>query len=113
MLKRLSKIHIHLMTTFLIVRDIKANVHEIQKHVNFSIYLSSKDDFIKLIEIHREMHLIENLKANMLIDNDILEFEDIIIDVQKKNVIIQSCENLIIEMKIHQRESFVRKNVIN
>jgi hypothetical protein len=112
-LKRLSKTHIHLITTFLIVREIKANVHEIKKYVNFSIYLSSKNDFIKLIEIHRELHLIESLKANMLINNDILELEDIIINVQKKNVIIRSCENLTIEMKIHQRESFMQRNVIN
>ncbi len=43
-LKRLFKIHIHLMTNFLIVKEIDANVHETKKYVNFSIYLSSKND---------------------------------------------------------------------
>jgi hypothetical protein len=112
-LKRLLKIHVHLMTSSLIVRDIESNVHETKKYVNFSIYLSSKNDFTKLIEIHREMHLVKEFKVNMLIDNDILESEDIIIDVQHKMTTIRSCENLMIEIKIHQRESFVRRNVIN
>ncbi len=112
-LKRLSKIHIHLMTSFLTIRDIESNIHEIKKYVNFSIYLFSKEDSNKMTKIHREMHLIENLKANMLIDNDILESKEIIIDVQEKKTIIRSCQNLIIDVKIHQRESFVRKNVVN
>jgi hypothetical protein len=101
------------MTSSLIVKDIESNVHEIKKYVNFSIYLSSKDDFTRLIEIHREMHLVENLKANMLIENDILRSKEIIINVQIKKAIIRSCENLIIEVKIHQRESFVRRNVVS
>jgi hypothetical protein len=112
-LNRLSKVHIQLMTTFLTVRDISANVHEIKKYVNFSIYLSSKNDSIKMIEIHRKMHLVKKLKTNMLIENDILRFEEIIIDVQEKRIIIISCQNMIIEIKIHQKESFVRRNVIN
>jgi hypothetical protein len=112
-LKSLSKTHIHLMTSFLIVRDIDANVHETKKYVNFSIYLLSKEDFNKMTEIHREMHLMKELKTNMLINNDILESEEIIIDVQQKRITIRNCESMIIEIKIHQREFFVRRNVIN
>jgi hypothetical protein len=111
-LKRLSKAHIHLMISFLTVREIGVNVHETKKYVNFSIYLSSKDDK-NMTEIHRKMHLVEDLKANMLIENDILESKEIIIDIQEKKVIISSCQNMIIEVKIHQKESFVRRNVIN
>ncbi len=112
-LKRLSSTHIHLMTSSLTIRDIDSNVHEIEKYVNFSIYLSSKDDSIRLIEIHRKMHLVKELKTNMLIKNDILESKEIIIDVQIKKAIIRNCENIIIEVKIHQRKSFIRKNVVN
>jgi hypothetical protein len=49
----------------------------------------------------------------MLIDNDILKSKEIIIDVQEKKTIIRNCQNLIIDVKIHQRESFVRRNVVN
>ncbi len=112
-LKRLSKIHIHLMTSFLTIRDIESNIHEIKKYVNFSIYLLNEEDSNKMMKIHREMHLIKNLKANMLIDNDILESKEIIINVQEKKTIIRNCQNLIIDVKIHQRESFVRRNVVN
>ncbi len=112
-LKLLSKAHIHLMTTFLTIRNIDANVHEIKKYVNFSIYLSSKNDSIKMTKIHKEMHFVKELKTNMLIENDILRFEEIIIDVQRKRIIIISCQNMIIKIKIHQKEFFVRRNVIN
>ncbi len=101
------------MTTFLIVRDIESNVHETKKYVNFSIYLSSKNDSTRLIEIHRELHLVKKLKINMFIENDILRSKEIIINVQQKTTIIRSCENLIIEIKIHQRRFFVRRNIIN
>jgi hypothetical protein len=112
-LKRLFEIHIHLMISSLTVRNIESNIHEIKKYVNFSIYLLSKDDSNKMTKIHRKMHLIKNLKANMLIDNDILRSKEIIIDVQEKKTIIRSYQNLIIDVKIHQRESFVRRNVVN
>ncbi len=112
-LKKFFKIHVHLMINSLIVKNIKSNVHEIKKYVNFSIYLFSRDDSIKLIEIHRELHLVKKLKVNMLIENDILRSKEIIIDVQQKIAIIRNCENLIIEVKIHQRESFVKRNVVN
>jgi hypothetical protein len=111
--KRLSKSHIHLMISFLTVRNIESNIHEIKKYVNFSIYLFSKNDSNKMTKIHREMHLIKNLKANMFIDNDILELKEFIINVQEKKTTIRSCQNLIIDVKIHQRESLVRRNVVN
>ncbi len=49
----------------------------------------------------------------MLIENDILRLEEIIIDVQEKRIIIISCQNMIIKVKIHQKEFFVRRNVIS
>jgi hypothetical protein len=112
-LKRLSKIHIYLMINSLTIKNIEANIHEIKKYVNFSIYLSSKNDSTRLIEINREMHLIKEFKVNMFIDNDDLESKNIIIDVQHKMTTIRNCENLTIEVKIHQKEFFVRRNVIN
>ncbi len=63
-------------------------MHETKKYVNFSIYLSSKEDSKRMTKIHKEMHLVENLKVNMFIDNDVLESKDIIIDIQRKKVII-------------------------
>ena len=42
--------------------------------------------------IRREIHLVDNLKTNMLIDNDIIDFESIIIDMQKRKIFIISCD---------------------
>ncbi len=85
------------MISFLTIREIDANVHEMKKYVNFSIYLSSKINSKKKIEIHKKIHLVENLKINMFINNDILESKNIIINIQEKKVIISNCQNLIID----------------
>jgi hypothetical protein len=101
------------MTSSLTIRSIESNIHEVKKYVNFSIYLSSKNDSIKMIEIHKKMHFVKKLKINMLFENDILRLKEIIINVQKKKTIIHNCQNLIIDVKFHQRELFVRRNVVN
>jgi hypothetical protein len=53
--KKWSKIHIHLMISFLTIRKIEINVHEIKKYVNFSIYLSSKEDSKKMTKIYKKI----------------------------------------------------------
>ncbi len=50
--------------------------------------------------IQREIHLIDNLKVNMLIDNDILDLGRIIIDEVNNKVIIFSCNDMIISTEI-------------
>jgi hypothetical protein len=50
--------------------------------------------------IRREVHLIDNLKANMLIENDILELEGIFIDEANNKATIFSCNNMIISIEI-------------
>ncbi len=59
------------MTTSLNVRRLRINKHEILKYIIAIIY------FIEIVEekfvrelIRREIHLIDDLKINMLIDND-------------------------------------------
>ena len=47
---------------------------------------------IKAIDcIRREIHLVNNLRAKMLISNDIISPEQIIIDIANKSARIGSC----------------------
>jgi hypothetical protein len=90
------------MTTSLNVRDLRINKHEISKYIIVSIYLAEKsaqEKFIREI-IRREVHLMNDLKINMLIENDILDSERIFIDDVNSKIIIVSCQNMIISIEI-------------
>lgn len=112
-LTALSNLHILHMTSSLKVRDIDVSTHETKKYIDIFIYLSSRNDSNKMTCIKREMHIVENLKAKMLIEIDILRLEDITLNVSNKLTRIDSCENMKVALKIHQRDSFVRRTIIS
>ena len=47
----------------------------------------------------REVHFVKNLKVNMLLNNDIIEFENFVIDMIKRHAIIDNID-IIISLKI-------------
>ena len=112
-LSALPNLHIQQMTSSLKIRDIGASTHESKEYIDIPIYLSSKRNSDKMTCIKRKMHIVENLKTKMLIEIDILESEGITLNVSKRVTKIDSCENMKIELKIHQRDSFVRRIVIS
>jgi hypothetical protein len=97
------------MTTFLNVRDLSINKHEISKYIIASIYFAEtiQEKFVREI-IRRKIHLVNDLKTNMLIENDILESEKIFIDDSNSKTIIVSCNKMIISIKIR---TLVRKMI--
>ena len=58
----------------------------------------------------REIHLVDNLKTNMLIDNDIIDFEDFDINMTKRETIIESID-VIISLKVRSLKSAIHKSV--
>ena len=106
-----SEIKIHIMTSSLRVKDIDATIHEINEYVQISLYFfEQKNDKSALTCIIREIHLVDDLKANLLIENDFLGSESFIIDISSKKASIASCE-VIIDLSIRQRDSFIRRNI--
>ena len=64
------------MITSLTIRKIIIDQHQTFEYVIASMYfLDQKNDKIVKIMIRREIHLMNNLKINMLIDNDVIDFE--------------------------------------
>ena len=106
-----SKIEIHSMTTSLRMREIETTIHETNEYIKILIYMSDvKDDKQVLACIEREIHLINDLKANLLIENDFLKFEEFIIDVSERKATIANCD-VTIDLFIRQRDSYVRRNI--
>ena len=108
----LSNVQIRKMQTSLRVKDIESFTHKFIEYVCISVYFSgfTKNDFSALTFIAREIHLINDLKAKMLIENDLLSSKDFIIDIEKKSTTIDSCE-INIALEIQFKDSFVRKNI--
>lgn len=99
--KQISQVRIRYMTTFLNVRDLRINKHQISKYFIAIIYFTEKCEKKSVRKlIRREMHFVKNLKANMLIENDILDLENICIDDVNDKVTISSCNNMIIFIEI-------------
>ena len=49
--------------------------------------------FVKFI---KNIHVINNLKTNFLININIFDFKNVIIDILKEKVIFTKCENVIV-----------------
>lgn len=66
------------MITSITIQKLKTNKHFTDKYVIVSMFFFEKNENNTLVKakITREVHLINNLKTNMFIDNDVLKFEN-------------------------------------
>ena len=101
---KFKDILIRTMTSFITVRDLKAAKHSTNKYACCFMYFSKKNenDQSVFVEIIKEIHLIDNLKVNFLIDNDVLDFEFIDIFTFINTIFIESC-NVIISIVVKFR----------
>ena len=102
--KQSKNVAIRTMTTLITIRDFEVNKHQTDKYAIVFMYFEEKnkiDDIVKAVII-REIHLIKNLKINLLIENDILELELIDISISTNIAYIESCDvtiSIIINVK--------------
>ena len=92
--KQFRNVSVRIMTISITVRDLEVNKYQIDKYAVVLMYFEDKnksDDVVKTIII-REVHLIKDLKANLLIENDILKFELIDISTSINTAYIENCE---------------------
>ena len=50
--------------------------------------------------LRREVHVIDNLKTKLLLSMNVMSFERMIIDMNLKQLIIKSCQSLIVKLEI-------------
>lgn len=85
------------MMTLLKIRDIRSSRHELDKFISMSLYFPGIDSTNRLAytHIYKNFHIVEVLKANLLLNNDILATKRVIIDLANKSAIILSCQGII------------------
>jgi len=83
------------------MRNLDTLKHLSNKYVIVFIYFSNKDkneNFV-IAKITREVYLVENLKINILIKNNLIDFEKIVINIIDKLIFINNC-NVIVFLKV-------------
>lgn len=80
------------MATSLKVGDISFIKHDFDKFVSIFLYFLGKDKGKQLVhmQISQELYLKNGFRANMLIENNIIGFEQIFIDITKKTTLVAS-----------------------
>ena len=66
--------------------------------------------FIKFI---KNIYIMNNLKANFLININILDFKSVIINISKKKIIFIKCENIIIFIQIIVRDNVRIRKIVH
>ena len=84
-------------------------MHDIDKYVLISIYIFIvKNDIKVLYRIYKKIHFIDNLKTHILLNNDIIDFEKIILNVTQNKTYINNYEIIIIIIN-QQRDSYQKR----
>ena len=85
-------------------------MHDIAEYILISMYIPviKGDDIKVLYRIHREIHLVDNLKAHMLLSNDVIGSKKIVLDIAQSKIYINSCEVIAI-ITSRQRDLYQRR----
>ena len=109
--KKIKVISIKIMITSIAVKEFDITKHTTNKYVILSMYFAdTKNDTFANAVITREVHLIKGLKANLLIENDILSSKMIDISNSTRSIYIDNCDvtiSIIIKTNIRSQCRFV------
>lgn len=112
MAKHAPDVLIRTMATPLKVRGLGTNRHETSQYGIYDMYHHGKDkDGNPVVsKIRREVHLVKDLKANMLIGNDVLGPEGFVMDLGKGEAYIGST-GVTIPLEVRSAKSSVQRMV--
>ena len=105
-------VHLRIMIISLTVRDLSTRQHKTNEYVMiliFMIDINVVDEIVRAI-FRREIHVVDDFKTNILIDNDIMSSKDIFVDSEKHTIHIESCK-VIVSMKVKSSNAIVSKSI--
>ena len=107
---------IRTMASPISVRDVGTDKYSFSEYAIADVYIPdhNKSDAAVKAKITREIHLVNNLKANMLLDTDFIEPEKIDISIPNKTAYIGNCNvttpleirtsRIIVQISVHARK---------
>ena len=108
-----SNTSIRTMTTSLSVRGLSIYKHDFNEYALVDFYFeNTKNEKSIRAHFRRELHLVDDLKVNVLVEMNVLEFEGFLINLDAKTTFIKSCEVIIsIETKFRTFENTMHQSV--
>ena len=97
MLTLLFFIKIRKITLFFRIKSIKSTMHDIDKYVLISIYIFIVKNNIKVLyRIYKKNYFIDNLKTHILLNNNIINFKKIVLNIVQNKAYINNYKIIII-----------------
>ena len=95
------------------VRKIKASKYKSREFAALLLYLPEKNNAGQLIyaSLTCKIHLIKDLGAILLIENDIISLKSLVIVVKETNVVIGSCE-VIVPIDVKNKKQFLTRKIL-
>ena len=92
------------------IRKIDVKLHDIFEYIELNFYIVDKrqNDFKIVVHFKREIHLIDDLKINILVEMNILAFEFMILNLKHRLFTIVNC-NMIVSFSIISRNQRIDK----
>jgi hypothetical protein len=88
------------------VRDIDNVLHECEFYVMLNFYLDDLFNDRKMRNhMHREFHIMNDLKCKLLMRLDIMTSEQMIINLIDKSLFISMCDDLIVSIRINSKSN--------
>ncbi len=110
----LSKITIEKMSTSINVRKIENILHQFNAYVILDLYLDELFNDKKTRDhIRREFHVMNELKCKLLMRLNIMTSEEMIINLINKSLIISTCENLIVSIRINLKSNSRIRRIVH
>lgn len=103
------------MVILLKVKGIGSLRHELDEFVSIFLYFLDINltNYLAYIYIYKELQIVEGLKENLLVSNDILTLKKVIIGLTTKFAIISSCQIAIFITARLKSYPIQRKTLIN
>lgn len=76
------------------MQELKSDTHQYKKFVQLDIHLTAKVSNYYVAVISQEVHIVDDLKAKMLIEMNILVLKLILLNILKQKIIIKSYDNI-------------------
>ena len=112
--KHLPMQKVNTILTPLKVRGIGASKHKSGEFAALSLYFPGRNNAGQQVytSLTCEIYLVKDLRANLLIGNNIISPEGFVIDVKKRSVLIQSC-GVTVPIDTKQKGQFLTRKLLS
>ena len=97
----------------ILIRDLKFKIHHFDEYAIYIFYMKDVllDNTRVFAQITREIHIVDDFKANMLIEADILTSKRIIIDFVTQFIKIDSYRDIVVSINSRARFESIKRTI--